>query len=447
MIFENLSDKLQNALGKLRGKGKLSEKDIDIAMKEIKIALLEADVNYMVVKDFVKSVKEKSLGERVMESLTPGQQVVKIVNEELTRLMGEKEAKLEVSSKLPTIIMLCGLQGAGKTTHAGKIALFLKKQNKKPLLVAADIYRPAAIKQLQVVGEKVGSLVFSMGDKENPVKIAEEGIKEAEKSGYDTVIIDTAGRLHIDEDLMEEIKNIKAAVNPTEILLTVDSMTGQDAVNVAKTFNDALDITGVILTKLDGDTRGGAALSVRSVTGKPIKFIGVGEKLDDLELFYPERMASRILGMGDVLSLIEKAQKAIDEKEAKALEEKIRSQTYDFNDFLNQLAQMRNLGPLENILGMLPGVNSKMLKGLKIDENEIKKIEAMIYSMTKEERSKPDIIDNSRKERIARGSGQPISELNKLIKQFKESKKMMKKFSGMGNAMKKRGKFKMPFFK
>lgn len=447
MIFENLSDKLQNALGKLRGKGKLSEKDIDIAMKEIKIALLEADVNYMVVKDFVKSVKEKSLGERVMESLTPGQQVVKIVNEELTRLMGEKEAKLEVSSKLPTIIMLCGLQGAGKTTHAGKIALFLKKQNKKPLLVAADIYRPAAIKQLQVVGEKVGSPVFSMGDKENPVKIAEEGIKEAEKSGYDTVIIDTAGRLHIDEDLMEEIKNIKAAVNTTEILLTVDSMTGQDAVNVAKTFNDALDITGVILTKLDGDTRGGAALSVRSVTGKPIKFIGVGEKLDDLELFYPERMASRILGMGDVLSLIEKAQKAIDEKEAKALEEKIRSQTYDFNDFLNQLAQMRNLGPLENILGMLPGVNSKMLKGLKIDENEIKKIEAMIYSMTKEERSKPDIIDNSRKERIARGSGQPISELNKLIKQFKESKKMMKKFSGMGNAMKKRGKFKMPFFK
>lgn len=447
MIFENLSDKLQNALGKLRGKGKLSEKDIDVAMKEIKIALLEADVNYMVVKDFVKSVKEKSLGERVMESLTPGQQVVKIVNEELTRLMGEKEAKLEVSSKLPTIIMLCGLQGAGKTTHAGKIALFLKKQNKKPLLVAADIYRPAAIKQLQVVGEKVGSPVFSMGDKENPVKIAEEGIKEAEKSGYDTVIIDTAGRLHIDEDLMEEIKNIKAAVNPAEILLTVDSMTGQDAVNVAKTFNDALDITGVILTKLDGDTRGGAALSVRSVTGKPIKFIGVGEKLDDLELFYPERMASRILGMGDVLSLIEKAQKAIDEKEAKALEEKIRSQTYDFNDFLNQLAQMRNLGPLENILGMLPGVNSKMLKGLKIDENEIKKIEAMIYSMTKEERSKPDIIDNSRKERIARGSGQPISELNKLIKQFKESKKMMKKFSGMGNAMKKRGKFKMPFFK
>ena len=447
MIFENLSDKLQNALGKLRGKGKLSEKDIDIAMKEIKIALLEADVNYMVVKDFVKSVKEKSLGERVMESLTPEQQVVKIVNEELTRLMGEKEAKLEVSSKLPTIIMLCGLQGAGKTTHAGKIALFLKKQNKKPLLVAADIYRPAAIKQLQVVGEKVGSPVFSMGDKENPVKIAEEGIKEAEKSGYDTVIIDTAGRLHIDEDLMEEIKNIKAAVNPTEILLTVDSMTGQDAVNVAKTFNDALDITGVILTKLDGDTRGGAALSVRSVTGKPIKFIGVGEKLDDLELFYPERMASRILGMGDVLSLIEKAQKAIDEKEAKALEEKIRSQTYDFNDFLNQLAQMRNLGPLENILGMLPGVNSKMLKGLKIDENEIKKIEAMIYSMTKEERNKPDIIDNSRKERIARGSGQPISELNKLIKQFKESKKMMKKFSGMGNAMKKRGKFKMPFFK
>lgn len=447
MIFENLSDKLQNALGKLRGKGKLSEKDIDVAMKEIKIALLEADVNYMVVKDFVKSVKEKSLGERVMESLTPGQQVVKIVNEELTRLMGEKEAKLEVSSKLPTIIMLCGLQGAGKTTHAGKIALFLKKQNKKPLLVAADIYRPAAIKQLQVVGEKVGSPVFSMGDKENPVKIAEEGIKEAEKNGYDTVIIDTAGRLHIDEDLMEEIKNIKAAVNPTEILLIVDSMTGQDAVNVAKTFNDALDITGVILTKLDGDTRGGAALSVRSVTGKPIKFIGVGEKLDDLELFYPERMASRILGMGDVLSLIEKAQKAIDEKEAKALEEKIRSQTYDFNDFLNQLAQMRNLGPLENILGMLPGVNSKMLKGLKIDENEIKKIEAMIYSMTKEERSKPDIIDNSRKERIARGSGQPISELNKLIKQFKESKKMMKKFSGMGNAMKKRGKFKMPFFK
>ncbi|WP_099203635.1 signal recognition particle protein [Miniphocaeibacter massiliensis] len=447
MIFENLSDKLQNALSKLTGKGKLTEKDIDVAMREVKLALLEADVNFKVVKDFIKTVKERALGSEVMESLTPGQQVVKIVNEELTKLMGESEAKLNISSNPPTVILLTGLQGAGKTTHGGKLALHLKKQGKRPLLVAGDIYRPAAIKQLQVVGEKVGVPVFTLGDKISPVEIAKQAIEEAKKNSNDVVILDTAGRLHIDEELMQELRDIKSTVNPDEILLVVDAMTGQDAVNVAKTFNEELDVTGIILTKLDGDARGGAALSIRNVAEKPIKFIGVGEKLEDLEPFHPDRMASRILGMGDVLSLIEKAQTAIDEKKARELEEKIRSQKYDFNDFLEQLGQMRNMGPIEDLLGMIPGVNSKALKGISFGEKEIKKIEAMIQSMTQKERENPEIIDASRRKRIANGSGSNISELNKLLKQFKDTKKMMKQMGNMGKNMKKRGKFGFPLFK
>ncbi|NMB09246.1 MAG: signal recognition particle protein [Tissierellia bacterium] len=447
MIFENLSDKLQNALSKLTSKGKLTEQDIDVAMREVKLALLEADVNFKVVKDFTKTVKARALGVEVMESLTPGQQVIKIVNEELTNLMGTSEAKIELSSKPPTIIMLCGLQGAGKTTHAGKLALHLKKLNKKPLLVACDVYRPAAIKQLEVVGGKVDVPVFSMGDKVSPVDISKAAVEHAKKNGNDVVIIDTAGRLHIDEELMEELKNIKIEVQPTEILLVVDAMTGQDAVNVAKSFNDLLDITGIILTKLDGDARGGAALSIRAVAEKPIKFIGVGEKLEDLEPFHPNRMASRILGMGDVLSLIEKAQTTMDLKKAKELEARIKSQQYSFNDFLDQLQQMREMGPLEDLLAMIPGMNSKLLKQVNVDEKDIKRIEAMIQSMTNEERENPDIINPNRKKRIAAGAGVEMAQLNKLLKQFKDTKKMMKKFGNMGKTMKKRGGFKMPFFR
>lgn len=447
MIFENLSDKLQGALSKLTGKGKLTEKDIDIAMREVKLALLEADVNFKVVKDFIKTVKGRALGSEVMESLTPGQQVIKIVNEELTNLMGESEAKINFSSNPPTVILLCGLQGAGKTTHGGKLALHFKKQGKKPLLVAGDIYRPAAIKQLQVVGEKVGVPVFTLGDKVSPVEISTKAVEYAKKEGNDVVILDTAGRLHIDEELMTELKDIKSATNPEEILLVVDAMTGQDAVNVAKTFNDKLDVTGIILTKLDGDARGGAALSIRNVAEKPIKFIGVGEKLDELEPFRPERMASRILGMGDVLSLIERAQTAIDETKARELEEKIRSQKYSFNDFLEQLEQIRNMGPLDELLGMIPGVNSKALKGLDFGDKDIKRIEAMIQSMTDYERENPEVIDASRRKRIAAGSGTTVSELNKLLKQFKDTRKMMKQFGNMGKGMKKRGKFNFPLFK
>src|SRR5699024_9493524 len=447
MIFENLSDKLQNALSKLTSKGKLTEQDIDVAMREVKLALLEADVNFKVVKDFTKTVKARALGVEVMESLTPGQQVIKIVNEELTNLMGTSEAKIELSSKPPTIIMLCGLQGAGKTTHAGKLALHLKKLNKKPLLVACDVYRPAAIKQLEVVGGKVDVPVFSMGDKVSPVDISKAAVEHAKKNGNDVVIIDTAGRIHIDEELMEKHKNIKIEVQPTEILLVVDAMTGQDAVNVAKSFNDLLDITGIILTKLDGDARGGAALSIRAVAEKPIKFIGVGEKLEDLEPFHPNRMASRILGMGDVLSLIEKAQTTMDLKKAKELEARIKSQQYSFNDFLDQLQQMREMGPLEDLLAMIPGMNSKLLKQVKVDEKDIKRIEAMIQSMTNEERENPDIINPNRKKRIAAGAGVEMAQLNKLLKQFKDTKKMMKKFGNMGKTMKKRGGFKMPFFR
>jgi signal recognition particle subunit SRP54 len=446
MVFESLSEKLQNALGKLKGKGKLSEKDVDLAMREVRLALLEADVNFKVVKDFVKTVKERAVGSEVMESLTPGQQVIKIVNEELTKLMGEKESKLIFAPTPPTIILMCGLQGAGKTTTAGKLANNLKKQNKRPLLVACDIYRPAAIKQLEVVGERVGVPVFTMGDRNNPVDIAKAAIEHGRRNNNDCIIIDTAGRLHIDDDLMNELENIYEAVSPQEVLLVVDAMTGQDAVNVADTFNERLEITGVVLTKLDGDARGGAALSIRAVTDKPIKFVGMGEKLDQLEPFHPDRMSSRILGMGDVLSLIERAQSSIDEKKALELEKKIRSQQFTLDDFLDQIDQMKNLGPIEELLGMIPGVNSKALKNLDVNEKDIIKIKAIIQSMTSEERNDPSIIDSRRRKRIASGSGTTVQDVNKLLKQFKDTKKMMKRFTDMEKSMKKKGKFGFPFF-
>lgn len=446
MVFESLSEKLQNALGKLKGKGKLSEKDVDLAMREVRLALLEADVNFKVVKDFIKTVKERAIGSEVMESLTPGQQVIKIVNEELTNLMGKSEAKLNFASSPPTVILMCGLQGAGKTTTTGKLAFNLKKQNKRPLLVACDIYRPAAIKQLEVVGEKVGAPVFTMGDKINPVDIAKAGLEHGKKHGNDVIIIDTAGRLHIDEELMTEIKNIHDAVKPNEVLLVLDAMTGQDAVNVADSFNQRLGITGVILTKLDGDARGGAALSIRAVTEKPIKFAAMGEKFDQLEPFHPDRMASRILGMGDVLSLIEKAQANIDAKKAMELEQKIRNQQFSFDDFLDQLDQMKNLGPIDQLLGMIPGMNSKALKGLDVNEKDINRIKAIIQSMTKKEKDNPDIIDSSRRKRIAQGSGTTVQDVNKILKQFKETKKMMKRFTDMEKTMKKKGKLGFPFF-
>lgn len=443
MVFESLSDKLQSTLSALRGKGKLTEKDIDAAMREVKLALLEADVNFKVVKDFIKTVKERSLGAEVLNSLTPGQQVIKIVNEELTALMGTGEAKIDYSKK-PTIIMMCGLQGAGKTTTSGKLASLMKKNGKRPLLVACDIYRPAAIKQLQVVGESVDVPVFSMGDKINPLDIARASLEHAKKNGNDVVLIDTAGRLHIDENLMEELISINDELNPSEVLLVLDSMTGQDAVNVAAAFDEKLKLTGVILTKLDGDARGGAALSIRSVTNVPIKFIATGEKLDQIEAFHPDRMASRILGMGDVLSLIEKAQSAVDEEKAIELEKKLRDQSFTLDDFLDQLEQMKNMGPIEDLLGMIPGMNNKALKGVNVDEKEFAKLEAIIKSMTKEERAKPEIIDISRRKRIAEGSGTSPVDVNKLLKQFKELKKMMKQFGNMGKTAKKK-RFKMPF--
>ena len=446
MAFESLAEKLQNALGQLKGKGKLSEKDVDIAMREVRLALLEADVNFKVVKNFTNKVKERAIGSEVMESLTPGQQVIKIVNEELTFLMGEKEEKLKFSPTPPTVILMCGLQGAGKTTTTGKLAYNLKKQNKRPLLVACDVYRPAAIKQLEVVGERAGVPVFSMGDKNNPVDIAKAALEHGKRNNNDVIIIDTAGRLHIDETLMEELTNIHGEVNPEEVLLVVDAMTGQDAVNVAKTFNEALEISGVVLTKLDGDARGGAALSIRSVTGKPIKFVGMGEKLEQLEPFHPDRMASRILGMGDVLTLIEKAQTSFDEQKAIELEKKLRSQQFTLDDFLDQLEEMKNLGPLDEIMGMIPGMNSKALKGLNVDEKEIVRIQAIIQSMTPAERENPSIIDSKRRKRIANGSGTRVQDVNKLLKQFKETQKMMKKFGDIEKTMKKKGKFGMPFF-
>lgn len=446
MAFEGLTSKLQSAFKKLKSKGKLTEKDVKEAMREVKMALLEADVNYKVVKDFINNVSQRAVGIEVMESLTPGQQVIKIVNDELIRLMGKTESKLNTTTNPPTIIMFVGLQGAGKTTMAGKLALHLKKHNKKPLLAAADIYRPAAIKQLQVLGNQIDVPVYSLGDKVNPVDIAKGAIEQAKKFANDYVIIDTAGRLHIDEDLMNELKNIKNAVLPNEILLVVDSMTGQDAVNVAEQFNNLLDITGVILTKLDGDTRGGAAISVRAVTGKPIKFVGTGEKLTDLEIFYPDRMASRILGMGDVLSLIEKAQEAFDEKKAEELQKKLIHDGLTLEDFLEQMQQVKKMGPLKDLMKMIPGLDSSKLGDVEIDEKELSHIEAIIKSMTTEERRNPSIINASRKKRIAKGSGTKIQDVNQLLSRFEQSRKMMKQFGDMGKNMKK-GKMKFPFFK
>lgn len=446
MPFQSLSDKLANAFKKFKNKGKLTEADVKAGMREIKLALLEADVNFKVVRDFINVVSERAVGSEVLESLLPAQQIVKIVNEELTNLMGTTQSKLVIAPKPPTVVMMVGLQGAGKTTHAGKLAGLYKKQGKHPLLVACDIYRPAAIKQLQIVGEQLDIPVFTLGDKVSPVKIAKEGVKYAETKGYDMVFIDTAGRLHIDEELMEELKSIKAEVNPTEILLTIDAMIGQDAVNVASTFNEMLDITGVILTKLDGDTRGGAALSVRHVTGKPIKFIGTGEKLDMIEPFYPDRMASRILGMGDVLSLIEKAEQAYDEKKAAELEEKIRKQTFTLDDYLEQFAQIKKMGSVDQLMGMIPGIKPSQMQDAKIDEKLLARTEAIIHSMTKAEREKPEIIGASRKKRIAAGSGVTVEDVNKLLRQFDQIRKMMKQLSGMNpKKLGKFGKMKIPF--
>lgn len=449
MAFEGLASKLQETIKKLKGKGKLTEKDIKEAMREVKLALLEADVNYKVVKDFINNVSEKCLGNEVMESLTPGQHVIKIVNDELTALMGSSESAINYINNGMTVIMLVGLQGAGKTTMAGKLALQIRKKNKRPLLVACDIYRPAAIKQLQVVGKQIDVPVFSMGDKVNPVDIAKASLEHAKSNDNNVVIIDTAGRLHIDEELMNELKNVKSSINPNEVILVVDSMTGQDAVNVAQSFNSQLDITGVILTKLDGDTRGGAALSIKAMSGKPIKFVGVGEKMNDLEVFYPDRMSSRILGMGDVLSLIEKAQSAIDEKEAKELGAKMMSQDFNLDDYLAMMEQMKKLGPLNKILEMMPGLNSKELQGVDLSqgEKEMKRREAIINSMTKKERKNPSLVSgsSSRKKRIALGSGTNIQDINKFLKEFDMMKKMMKQTKNMQKGFKKGLLGKLPF--
>lgn len=430
MAFEGLTDKLNNAFKRLRSKGKLTESDIKEAMREVRLALLEADVNYKVAKDFTNKVSERAVGAQVMESLTPAQMVIKIVKEEMTALMGGTQTRIASASKPPTVVMMCGLQGSGKTTHSAKLALMLKKKGHRPLLVACDIYRPAAIKQLQVVGEKAGVPVFEMGT-ENPVKIAKEAIKHARDHGNDYVFLDTAGRLHIDEELMDELKSIKSEVIPHEILLVIDAMVGQDAVNVADKFNEALGIDGVIVTKLDGDTRGGTALSVKAVTGKPIKFIGVGEKLDELEEFHPDRMASRILGMGDVLSFIEKAEQQLDEKKAKELEEKIRKNKFDLNDLLDQTRQVRKMGSLKQTLSMIPGLGSK-LKNVDVDENQFNVMEAIILSMTKKERENPDIINPSRKRRIAAGCGKQVEDVNRLLSQYRQMQKMMKQLGSMG---------------
>lgn len=424
-IFESLSEKLNHAFSKIIHRGKLTELEIKDAMREVKIALLEADVNYLVVKKFIASVSEKAVGDEVMKSLTPAQQVIKIVNEELTNLMGSTNQKLNVASKPPTVIMMCGLQGAGKTTMCAKLAYHLKKSGKRPLLVACDVYRPAAINQLQVVGKQAGAEVFERGTA-NPVKTSKEAINYAIKQGYDTVIIDTAGRLHINEELMKELENIKKETEPTEILLTVDAMTGQDAVTVAEEFNNRLDITGVILTKLDGDTRGGAALSIRSITGKPIKFCGVGEKIGDLEPFYPDRIASRILGMGDVLTLIERAQEAVSEEQAKELEKKFRQNSFNFEDYLVQMENLQKMGNMKDLLAMIPGLGSKIKSLPDIDENVFKKNKAIIQSMTVKERRNPEILKASHKKRIAQGSGTGIQDVNALLKQMEQSKELLK---------------------
>lgn len=446
MAFEGLADRLQSTLQKLKGKGKVNEADVKEMMREVRLALLEADVNFKVVKDFVKRVSERAVGQDVLKSLTPGQQVIKVVQEELTALMGGEQSKIAVAPKAPTVIMMVGLQGAGKTTTTGKLAnLLRKKYNRNPLLVAADIYRPAAIKQLETLGKQLSMSVFSLGDQVSPVEIAKQAIAHAKEEHHDYVLIDTAGRLHVDENLMEELEQIKELSNPDEIFLVVDAMTGQDAVNVADSFNKQLGLTGVVLTKLDGDTRGGAALSIRAVTDTPIKFVGLGEKMDAIEAFHPERMASRILGMGDVLTLIEKAQTNVDAEKAKELEAKLRTQSFTFDDFLDQLAQVRQMGPLDELIGMLPGANKvKGLKNLQVDEKQINHVEAIIRSMTKAEKTNPEIINSSRRKRIAKGSGRSVQEVNRLLKQFEDMKKMMKQMTNMSKG-KKKG-MKLPFF-
>lgn len=442
MAFEGLSDKLEAAFKKLRGKGKLTETDVRNAMREVRLALLEADVNYKVARDFTAKVTERAIGAQVMESLTPGQMVVKIVNEELTELMGGTRSRLASAPHPPTVVMMCGLQGVGKTTYCAKLGLMLKNQGNRPLLVACDIYRPAAIKQLQVVGEKAGVPVFEKGTAD-PVEIAREAIKLAKDQGYDYVLLDTAGRLHIDEELMDELKRVKAEIKPHEILLLIDAMTGQDAVNVATAFNEALGVDGLVLTKLDGDTRGGAALSARAVTGKPIKFIGTGEKLGDLDAFHPDRMASRILGMGDVLSLIEKAETSLDEKKAMELETKLRKNKFDLNDLLNQLREMKKMGNLKEMLAMLPGVG-KQLNDVEIDERQFDRTQAIILSMTPAEREKPDLINPSRKRRIAAGCGMQVEDVNRLLKQYRDMQRMFKQFSGKGMRKKMRRMGQLP---
>lgn len=431
MAFEGLTERLQNAMTKMRRKGKVSEADVKEMMREVRLALLEADVNFKVVKDFVKTVSARAVGSEVLESLSPGQQIIKIVSEELTDLMGGEQEKIQTAAKAPTVVMMVGLQGAGKTTTAGKLASYLRKnQNKRPLLIAADIYRPAAIQQLETIGKQLDVPVFSMGDQVSPVEIARQGIEKAKAEHLDFVLIDTAGRLQIDETLMQELSDIKEITQPTEIFLVVDAMTGQEAANVASSFNEQLDISGVILTKLDGDTRGGAALSIRAVTGKPIKFTGSGEKLDALEPFYPDRMANRILGMGDMLTLIEKAQQDFDEKKSEEMITKLRENSFDFNDFIEQMDQVSNMGPIEDILKMIPGMNNVPgLDKLQIDPKDTARMKAIVLSMTPQERENPDILSQSRRRRIARGSARPIAEVNRMIKQFNESKKMMSQMS------------------
>ncbi|MFY9400571.1 MAG: signal recognition particle protein [Limnochordia bacterium] len=441
MAFQNLSSRLQETMRKLRGKGRLSEKDVDQALREIRLALLEADVNYKVVRDFIAHVKERATGQEVLGSLTPGQQVIRIVNEELTQLMGGTQAKLTLASQPPSVIMLVGLQGSGKTTTSGKLARLLKSQGHRPLLVACDVYRPAAIKQLQVLGEQLEIPVFSMGE-QNPVDIAKAACSHARRFGNDVVLLDTAGRLHVDEELMDELVEIKSAVNPVEILLVVDAMTGQDAVNVAEAFNERLELGGVILTKLDGDARGGAALSVKAVTGKPIKFVGVSEKMDGLEPFHPDRMASRILGMGDLLTLIEKAAQAVDQEKAEKMAAKLKEAEFTLEDFLEQIGQMKEMGPIDQLMGMIPGLGAKQLRGLKVDDSHLKKIEAIINSMTPEERRRPEIIGGSRRKRIALGSGTKVQDVNRLLKQFAQTKQMLKQFASP-KGRKKRGMFSL----
>lgn len=443
MPFESLTNRLQEAFKRLRGKGRVTEADVNEAMREVRLALLEADVNFKVVKDLISRVKERAVGIEVLKNLNPAQQVIKVVNEELTALMGGEVARLDLGKRKPAVIMMAGLQGAGKTTTAGKLALYLKKQGMRSMLVACDIYRPAAIKQLQVLGASIDIPVFSLGTDQSPVEIARQGVEKAEEEHLDVVIIDTAGRLHVDERLMEELKEMKEVVHPQEILLVVDAMTGQDAVTVAEHFHQQLNITGVVLTKLDGDTRGGAALSVKAVTGCPIKFAATGEKLEALEPFYPDRMASRILGMGDVLTLIEKAQAEVDAEKAKEMERKLRKAEFTLEDFLDQMEQVRKLGPLEEILSMIPGMNK--VKDLKIDEKQLSHVEAIIKSMTPEEKRNPDIINYSRRKRIAQGSGTTLTEVNRLLKQFEEMKKLMKQMTKMQGKKGKKGKLRFPF--